>query len=294
MINILNRFNTKQGSKLLIELPDRSQIEVAVFQYPGTEKNGTHICMPSQVGCPIGCKFCATTHSEIPYGRDLLKEEMNEVVEFIQTSCLPNMNVDVLSFSGHGEPLLNYNNVLNCIVDNKSTIKNAFLTTVGIQESINEIMNTEVIPGQFFFSLHGATDEQRHLIIPDLPFISNLSQIHTFAKYLLAKGQKVTFNYMLTAENTTEESAYALFDYLISIGTVAIRFTPIFSVGYPINAPEDQATKKFLEQFDRLSKNSTVSWRQSNPTGSEIGIACGQMRANVSRHKERNVHAEQT
>lgn len=286
MVNILEETHTSQGVKLLLELEDKNQIEVAIFRYQGTEKNGVHICMPSQVGCPIGCKFCATTHSNLPYERNLYESEMNEVIKFIQTDFFPKTSIDVLSFSGHGEPLLNYRSVLNCINCNNATIKSVFLTTVGIKETMDEIVATGIIPGQFFFSLHGSTDEQRHLTVPDLPVIANLNQIRAFAKYLLSKKQTVTFNYMLSKETTTKGSADALFEYLSDIGNVSIRFTPVFFTGCSIDLPVNETVENFLTRFDSLSKNSTVSWRRSNPMGSEIGIACGQMRANARRYRQ--------
>ena len=283
MLNIIKEINTHQGTKLLIELDDKNQIEVAIFKYGGTEKNGIHICMPSQVGCPIGCKFCATTHSAISYGRNLFLIEMNEIIALAQESFPSNAPVDVLSFSGHGEPLLNYENVLKCIATHSESIMNTFITTVGIKEAIVEIMDTGRIPGQFFFSLHGSTDQQRHIVIPDLPFIANLNELKIFSKYLLSHRQRVTFNYMLAKENTSKESAYTLFSYLSDIGKVSIRFTPVFSNGYYVKKPKDEDLEEFLHIFSSLAEGSDVSWRRSNPMGSEIGIACGQMRASIRR-----------
>ena len=276
----IKEIRCQNGLKLLMQLSDRSIVEVAVFLYHGTEKDGIHICMPSQVGCPIGCAFCSTTHSPRPYIRNLDECELCDIIHHIQSQHTQFSKVDVLSFSGHGEPLLNLESICKCIKHFQGSIENCFITTVGIQNGIKKIMSCNDLSSiRFFISLHGATDLERSQIIPSNDMIANMDELSSFAKYLLSKGKTVTFNYMLAQHNTSARSAKQLADYLVNIGRVNIRFTPVYpgKVGeFPFISPNADT---FLSLFSHYISDSGISWRISTPIGSEIGIACGQMRA---------------
>lgn len=269
----------KNGKKMLYELWDSAIVEVAVFSYQGTEQNGVHICMPSQVGCPIGCLFCATTYAPVPFQRNLSQDELCEIIDSIQSGLTCGLSVDVISFSGHGEPLLNYDAVCGCLKHYETSIGKGFITTVGINSVLEKIMDSGISPGQFFLSLHGSSDAERRLVIPQRPGMAKMGDLKRFADFLLLRNQKVTFNYMLTNENTDIASARRLFDYLADIGSASVRFTPVFPIDGSILPKLSDNTDRFLEEFASLSSSTNISWRLSKPTGSEIGIACGQMRA---------------
>lgn len=279
MVREIESMRCQNGIKLLFELYDASIVEAAVFSYHGTEKDGIHICMPSQVGCPIGCTFCATTHSPLQYLRNLDAQELCQIIHHIQSHHSQFSKVDVISFSGHGEPLLNLNAIYKCLTCFDKSIKNSFITTVGIKKGIREIMENDRFVGQFFISLHGSTDLERSLVIPPNEMIANMYELSIFARYLQSTGKKVTFNYMLTQHNTTPKSAKHLADYLKKIGNVSIRFTPVFSEKAGQASVMPPTTDTFLSLFSHFTYDSTITWRISRPMGAEIGIACGQMRA---------------
>ena len=269
----------KNGKKLLYELWDGAIVEVAVFSYQGTEKNGIHICMPSQVGCPIGCLFCATTYAPIPFQRNLHKEELCEIIDTIQSGSNKALPVDVISFSGHGEPLLNYDAVCGCLSQYEASIGQGFITTVGIRSELEKIMESGSIPGKFFLSLHGSSDAERGKIIPQHAGMARMIDLKKFAEFLLRNDQTATFNYMLTKENTDVASARRLHNYLMDICSVSVRFTPVFPIDCTKSPALPDDTDSFLGEFSNLCSNTNISWRISRPTGNEIGIACGQMRA---------------
>lgn len=269
----------KNGKKMLYELWDGAIIEVAVFSYQGTEQDGVHICMPSQVGCPVGCLFCATTYAPIPFQRNLFQDELCEIIDSIQAGLSSELSVDVISFSGHGEPLLNYDAVSGCLKHYETNIGRGFITTVGINSVLEKIMDSGISPCQFFLSLHGSSDAERRLVIPQHTGMARMSDLKRFAEYLLLSNQTVTFNYMLTENNTDVASARRLCSYLAGIGSVSVRFTPVFPIDGTTLPKLPDNMDRFLEEFALLSTNTNVSWRLSRPTGSEIGIACGQMRA---------------
>lgn len=281
-MHLIKSIPNQTGEKLLYSLNDGAIIEVAVFAYNGTEKNGIHICMPSQVGCSVGCSFCATTHSPIPFLRSLSKNELIEIVHLIRQRNIKYNHIDVISFSGHGEPLLNYAAVIDCIKAYEHSIGKGFITTVGRKQVFDEIIQQKIIPpAQFFFSLHGSTDEQRQMIIPKHPWMASLADLQVFSRYLLSLNEVVTFNYMLAQHNTSEDSAKRLADYLSEIGNVSIRFTPVFAINNLKKSQISSNKDRFLNAFSESIQGESISWRISNPTGSEIGIACGQMRAHI-------------
>lgn len=267
------------GKKILYQLVDGAIVEVAVFAYQGTEQNGVHICMPSQVGCPIGCLHCATTYAPVPFQRNLSQEELCEIVDAIQNGLDHGLSVDVISFSGHGEPLLNYDAICGCLRHYETSIGRGFITTVGILSVLEKIMEKGYIPGQFFLSLHGSSDIERSMVIPQRAGMAKMDDLKRFARFLRCNDRTVTFNYMLTKENTDVASARRLYSYLSSIGSVSVRFTPVFPIDGTILPVLPNNVNRFLEEFASLCSDTNISWRLSKPTGSEIGIACGQMRA---------------
>ena len=86
-------------------------------------------------------------------------------------------------------------------------------------------------------------------------------------------------HFVIEGIDTNVDSARRLFSFLSGIGTVSVRFTPVFPIDGSIIPLLPENADRFLEEFASLCSNTNISWRLSRPTGSEIGIACGQMRA---------------
>lgn len=278
MICEIDRIECENGVKLLMALHDNVVIEVAFFYYFGSGMKGTHICMPSQVGCPVGCYFCATTRATHPYIRNMTGEEMIEIISYILNICSSKgLHIDILSFSGHGEPLLNLTAVSQCIQHFSGLIERFYITTVGIPNAFEDALKfSDKV--HYYISLHGSSDAERHLIIPNHPYIATMDDLKQFSLSLLMRGSQVTFNYMLTPNNTSLQSAQRLANFMSSFSTASVRFTPVFPTGISSNYAEADADS-FIAYFKELIDPNRIKWRRSVPMGSEIGIACGQMRA---------------
>lgn len=289
MVREINRIECENGIKLLMALHDDVVIEVAFFYYCGSGMNGTHICMPSQVGCPVGCHFCATTHSVLPYIRNMTGEELIEIVSYVLNICsIKGVHIDILSFSGHGEPLLNLTAVSRCIQHFSAIIDRFYITTVGIRNNFEDALRLSDNV-HYFISLHGSSDAERHQIIPDHPSIATMNDLKQFSLSLLMQGSQVTFNYMLTPDNTSVQSAQRLADFMSSFSSASVRFTPVFPTSIS-SSHVDVDGDKFITQFKELIDPNRIKCRYSVPMGSEIGIACGQMRATQLKQIESGGH----
>ena len=202
MVRKVNRIECENGIKLLMALHDDVVIEVAFFYYCGSGMNRTHICMRSQVGCPVGCHFCATTHSVLPYIRNMTGEELIEIASYVLNICsIKGVHIDILSFSGHEEPLLNLIAVSQCVQHFSDIIDRFYITTVGIRNNFEDALRLSDNV-HYFITLYGSSDAERHQIIPDHPSIATTNDLKQFSLSLLMRGSQVTFNFLLTPDNT--------------------------------------------------------------------------------------------
>lgn len=203
-MNVLERLESKDGSiKFLLQLQDCNTIET-LYMKDKREMltyNNT-VCISSQVGCKVGCMFCAT--GKQGFVRNLSASEIIGQVDMCKSYCnqIAATALNAVVFAGMGEPLLNYENVKVAIkkLNAGYGINNFELATVGIVPSIHKMISdfrNENIIIRLNFSLHASTDAVRARLIP---FNShyNISEILEAAlQYAEAFGSKVRIRYML-------------------------------------------------------------------------------------------------
>lgn len=147
----------------LFELADGSCIECGVFIHNAL----THMCVSSQVGCNIGCKHCATSYANPQYVRNVSGEELLSISEFLVSQVRDWGPPLVLSFAGHGEPLLNLDAVrTTCDALSSSFDLRYHVTTVGIRNILEQLLDWVHPQPCIYISLHGGCDSKRHLIVP--------------------------------------------------------------------------------------------------------------------------------
>ena len=258
--------------KFLFALPDDKVIESVFMKY----KHGNSVCISSQAGCRMGCRFCASTLGGLE--RNLLPSEMLEQIYRIQE--LTGERVSNVVVMGTGEPMDNYDNLvrfLHLISDSAGqgmSLRNITVSTCGIVENMRRFAE-EGLPVTLALSLHAPNDEARKRLMP----VANkyaLSDVLEACDYYFEKtGRRISYEYSLVAgENDTEEEADAL-GKLLRGKNCHVNLIPV----NPIKEREykQSSFKNVLNFRKRLEKyNINVTIRRE--LGADIGAACGQLR----------------
>ncbi len=243
-----------------------------------TEKRIT-ACVSSQVGCSLACKFCAT--ARLKRMRNLNPDEIYDQVAAIrqQSELFFGRPLTNIVFMGMGEPLLNYNNVIEAIDKITSpqglnmAAKRITVSTVGVAKMIMKMADDEV-KFNLAVSLHSAINEVRSSIMP-INESNSLEELGEALKYWYAKRKKkVTYEYVVwKGINDTPEAAQALLKFckLIPCKVNLIEYNPI---DYGEFQQADDAT---LNMYMDLLERNGVTTRIRKSRGKDIDAACGQL-----------------
>lgn len=262
--------------KLLLELEDGSKVETALMRY----KYGNAVCVSSQVGCNMGCAFCAS---------GLLKKKRNlEVHEIVgqvivMNSLLEENNerVSHVVVMGTGEPFDNYDNVMDFIriVNHPKALaigaRHISVSTCGLVPGIRKYAN-EGLQTNLAISLHAPNDTIRNKLMPISKAYKMEDLMEAVKYYEQTAGRRVTFEYiMLRGLNDTIECAKQLVELVK--GTLAyINLIPYNAVDeHSFQRSEDEQVHKFFSYLMKHGVNTTVR----KEFGNDIDAACGQLRA---------------
>lgn len=258
--------------KYLFRLSDGNVIESVWMKY----KHGNSVCISSQVGCRMGCRFCASTIGGLT--RNLLPSEMLDQVYRIQEMTGERVaNVVVM---GTGEPMDNYDNLLRFIrilSDEKGqniSQRNLTVSTCGIVPKIRQLAEEELTI-TLALSLHAPTDEKRRELMPIANKYS-LSEVIPACKYYFDKtGRRLTFEYSLVGgKNDSEEDAKEL-AALIQGLNCHVNLIPV----NPIKERDFvQSDKKVIENFKNKLEKYRINVTIRREMGRDIDGACGQLR----------------
>ncbi|KKP71400.1 MAG: putative dual-specificity RNA methyltransferase RlmN [Candidatus Moranbacteria bacterium GW2011_GWE2_35_2-] len=192
-------FQPLSDLKLRLKLDDGNMIESAAFHMIMDGRMEEHACISTQVGCKYGCKFC--TSGKNGYLRNLSKKEMKDELRVLAKEEKTE-KFDCIVFMGIGEPLDNYDEVVNCmreLIEKKdlySGIRRIALATVGIPDSLNKLAE-EKLPIDLWVSLHASDDEKRKKIMPAANKYSISEIIKSAEDYYKKTGRFIWLNYML-------------------------------------------------------------------------------------------------
>ena len=258
--------------KFLFSLPHGDEIESVVMFYD----NRITICVSSQVGCPVGCRFCATGMSG--FRRNLFTYEIVGQILFAQKYI--GKKITNVVFMGMGEPLLNYDNVIKAIhiINDKEGYnigqRRMTLSTIGIVEGIKQLAKEKIRPN-LAFSIHAPSDEIRDKIVPINKKYPLSKIIPALIEYRKITHRKITLEYVIIKGiNDTIQDARILRDIARKL-RAKVNVIPLNPVpGLDFLPPEEET----IERFARIvSERVEVSIRKSK--GREIQAACGQLRA---------------
>jgi len=282
-ISIFEKFqsNIDDTKKYLYLLKDDNIIEAVAMEY----KHGTSVCISTQVGCRMGCSFCASTKEGLI--RNLTAGEMLDEIYMIEKDL--DREVSNVVLMGSGEPLDNYDNVIKFIKilnDDKGrnlSARHITLSTCGIVPNIYKLAE-ESLPITLAISLHSAFDENRKKIMP----ISNryeIAEIIKACKYYLEKTKRrITFEYtLIKGVNDRKEDILELTKILSGIDA-HINLIPLNPIEeYREENPSNKHIYRFKEDLEKKGLKATIR----REMGRDISASCGQLRRSVL--KKRNI-----
>lgn len=262
--------------KLLFELKDGEKIESVLIP----DQSRLTLCISTQVGCPIDCKFCAT--GAMGFMRNLTAGEI--VDQVIQSQKISERRITNIVFMGMGEPLLNLKNLLKAIdiITSNDGIRigsrKITISTVGLPDKIKELADAGR-KVKLAISLHTLNEDLRKKLIP----IANRYPIQSIieaVKYYYSKiGLRITYEYILfEGLNDTDEDVKKLVE-LAKIVPCKINILKFHPVDFIRKDPilKNLKPSKRLEEFaQRLRENNLTVFIRSN-AGEDIKAACGQL-----------------
>ncbi len=278
-IKIRETFVSSDGTvKFLFALADGNIIEGVLMRY----KYGNTQCVSTQVGCRMGCSFCASTLNGLI--RNLTSGEI--LSQVLKVNALysngKERGVTNVVLMGSGEPLDNYDNTVKFLRNityeggiNVSA-RNISLSTCGIVPKMYLLAN-EGIPLNLTISLHATSDEDRKRIMPVAKAYKIEQILAACANYFEKTGRRYYFEYtLIEGENCDEEHAAALVKLLKGkpCHVNLIRLNEVKERS--LKALDDKSAYRFLGMLEKNGLSATLR-RQ---IGSDIGGACGQLRAN--------------
>jgi 23S rRNA (adenine2503-C2)-methyltransferase len=263
--------------KLLLALADGGQIECVLLR-DGERRS---ICISTQVGCAMGCVFCASGLDGVD--RNLTSGEIVEQMLLLARLLPADERLSHIVVMGMGEPLANLDNLLPALdeasADDGLGISHRRITisTVGLPKQLHRLceLNTRY---HLAVSLHAPSDELRTQIVPVNKNIGLAEIMAAADRYFDVSGRRLTFEYVLLAEvNDRPEHARQL-AALLAGRTALLNVIPYNPVaGLPYQTPSANATNRFRDILVEAGIN--VKFRQRK--GDQINAACGQLRRNT-------------
>ena len=259
-------------AKYLFRLPDDRVIESVLMHY----HHGDSVCISSQVGCRMGCRFCASTLGGLE--RQMLPSEMLDEIYRIQKDT--GQRVSNVVVMGTGEPLDNYDNLirfLTLLTDSRGlgiSQRNITVSTCGLVPRIYELADLR-LQITLAISLHAVSDEKRREIMPVANRYS-IEEILGACRYYTEKtGRRITFEYsLIRGVNDSREDAQAL--AALTKGLLChINLIPVNPIEErDFRQSEADAVSKFKNILENCGRNVTIR----REMGRDIQAACGQLR----------------
>ena len=271
-------------TKLLLKFDEKTLIETVLMQYsPSQDK--THprstVCVSTQVGCPMGCVFCAT--GQMGFEKNLKAEEIiSQVLHFAHILRQRGEHVTNLVFMGMGEPLANYDETVRAI--RLLTHPRAFglgqrsitISTVGVIPGIDRLAD-EDIQVKLAISLHAPNDELRKKLVPTAGPHSVGDLITAAKRYFKKTGRRVTFEYALIDGINDSTKVASELAYILKGNGAHVNLIPMNPTAGGFKRPE----RKRVLAFQQILRNGDVNCTVRVEKGAEISAACGQLRTDM-------------
>lgn len=272
--------------KYLFALSDGNAVESVVMKY----KHGNTICISSQVGCRMGCAFCASTIGGKV--RDLSSAEI--LGQIIAASKDTGERISNVVMMGIGEPLDNYDNVIrflklvNCEDGLNIGYRHISLSTCGLADKIDALAR-ENFPITLSISLHASDDVIRSSIMPVNKKWNTERLLTSCKNYYNATGRRISFEYtLISGKNDSRENALALADLLNSHLRSKTSSMPIHVNLIPVNPVTEtgfsSSDKNKIEQFSAVLEKKGIRATVRRTLGADINASCGQLRRDDAKN----------
>ncbi|MCQ2483805.1 MAG: 23S rRNA (adenine(2503)-C(2))-methyltransferase RlmN [Clostridia bacterium] len=263
--------------KYLFRLSDGNFIESVLMKY----KYGYTLCISSQVGCKMGCVFCASTKSGCV--RNLLPSEMIGQIHAAQRDM--NVRVSHVVMMGMGEPLDNFDNAmrfLQLVGDDKGlnlSIRNISLSTCGVVPRIYDLLDRH-LQLTLSVSLHAPNDEMRSKVMPINRKYPIAELIKACRIYTKETSRRISFEYaMIKDVNDSDACAYELASLLKGM-LCHVNLIPANEI---VESSHRRSTNERLERFTSILNSRGINTTVRRSLGSDIDASCGQLRSRHNR-----------
>jgi 23S rRNA (adenine2503-C2)-methyltransferase len=288
--------------KILLELADGKLIESVLMLYPpiGNSSARATVCVSTQAGCAFGCTFCAT--GQMGFDRHLSAGEIVAQVLFFARELreapwvaaglpgsAPIDHITNIVLMGMGEPLHNYNNVLQALrILNTSEgfnlgARHMTVSTVGLVPAIRKL-SQEPLQVNLAISLHAPTDELRGQTMPVNRKYPLRELLAACQDYIAATRRQVTFEYVLLAGiNDTPTHAHQLAELLAPLKQFAhVNCIPVNATSADYRPPSGEAIRTFRTILSEYGVSNSVRAER----GDDIAAACGQLRTRFEKNRK--------
>ena len=268
----------KDGTiKYLWKLSDGNCVETVLMRY----HYGNTVCISTEVGCKMGCAFCASTLGGLV--RKLEPFEMLDQVLFTQVdSGLP---IGHIVLMGIGEPLDNFDNVMRFLelVNSQDgmniSMRHLSLSTCGLVPGIDKLAEKK-LQLTLSVSLHAPTDEIRNTIMPVNKAYPTEELLAACRRYYDKTGRRISFEYaMINGVNDTEEAAKILLKRLRGMGA-HMNLIPLNHVE---ESPLKPSTKQAVKRFQEILEEGGIPATVRRTLGGDIDASCGQLRRKYTK-----------
>lgn len=257
--------------KYLYELSDGNHIESVVMEY----KHGNSLCISTQVGCKMGCNFCASTIAG--FKRHLLTSEM--LLQVYEAEKNSGRHIDSIVLMGIGEPLDNYDNVIRFLQmisfeqGKNLSLRHVSLSTCGIVDKIYALAEHK-FGLTLSISLHATTDEKRSAIMPVNKKYNIDSLMKACRDYIDKTGRRISFEYAVIHDvNDTQTDAAELIKLLRGMNC-HVNLIPVNEIKERSYRSDKNALYAFQAMLEKGGLNVTIR----RTLGADIDAACGQLR----------------
>ena len=272
-INVVRRLESSIDNtvKYLYELSDGNHIESVLMEY----KHGNSLCISTQVGCKMGCNFCASTIAG--FKRHLMPSEM--LLQVYEAEKNSGKHVDSIVLMGIGEPLDNFENVIKFLkmisfeVGKNLSLRHVSLSTCGLVDKIYELAEYR-FGLTLSISLHATNNKKRDEIMPVNRKYDISSLIKACKFYIEHTGRRISFEYAVIhgVNDTTEDVAQLI--KLLKGMNCHLNLIPVNEIKERNYRSDKNALLAFQAALDKGGLNATIR----RTLGADIDAACGQLR----------------
>lgn len=278
--------NLDETVKYLFRLSDGNFVESVLMKY----KYGYTLCVSSQVGCKMGCVFCASTKSGCV--RSLMPSEILGQIHAAQRDM--NIRISHVVMMGMGEPLDNYENTIRFLRlagEEKGlnlSLRNISLSTCGIVPRIYDLID-EKLPITLSVSLHAPDDKMRSEVMPINKKYPINELIKACKDYTKETSRRISFEYaMIKDVNDTDECALKLAGLLRGM-LCHVNLIPANEIN---ESEHKRSTNDRLQRFMKILNSKGVNTTVRRSLGSDIDASCGQLRSKHVRNSVRRDDCE--